>query len=366
MDKRSNPVGIGIIGCGMISTAYAKAIVTHHENLKIVAAYDTVLERTKEFVNKFGGQAFSSIKELLDVPEVELVVNLTIHTAHAEITRQALRAGKHVYSEKPLATSREDGNELVRMAKEKNLLLGCAPFAILGEAQQTLWKAVRDGMVGEVLEVTADMMDGRPEKKYLLNPIPFYSPGAGPMLDVGCYSLNVLTSIFGPIRAVMGMANIRIPERIIGTGPEKGKKFTVTTPDHITGLIEFANGIGGRISASFVVEKSIHTGIEIYGTLGTLRLDPCLWHFNTKVLFCSIGKGEWKKVPFISEPQSKFDWARGLLDMVESIHKNRPCRCDGQQANHILDVCFGILESAKNGCKVKMESSFESPNPVYT
>ena len=251
--RRNKPIGIGVVGCGMISIHYAKTILTHRSHLKIVGAYDMASERTKEFTRQFGGQVFQRMEELLRSSEVEIIVNLAVPAAHYQITRQALEAGKHVYTEKPLATNKEEGSELVKIAKERNLLLGCAPCVILGEAQQTLWKAVRDGMVGEVLEVTADMNNGRIERNYHSNPEPFYAPGVGPLLDSGCYPLSVLTSILGPVQAVRGAAGIRIPKRTIGTGPDKGKEFTVTTPDHVIGLLQFASGAGGRITASFVV-----------------------------------------------------------------------------------------------------------------
>ncbi len=361
--NKSNPVGIGIVGCGMISISYAKSIITHPEYLKIVGAYDIASERAKEFTKQFGGQVFQTMEELLDSPEVELIVNLTIQTAHYQMTQQALEAGKHVYSEKPLAIRREEGSELVRIAKERNLLLGCAPFVILGEAQQTLWKAVRDGMVGEVVEVIADMMHGRIERNYHPNPVPFYGPGAGPLLDVGCYPLSILTSILGPVRTVRGMAEIRIPERTIGIGPNKGKKFTVMTPDHVTGLLKFANGVGGRITASFVVEKTTHTGIEIHGTKGSLWI-ASPEAFDSEVRFCPIGE-DWQKVPFVSQPYHGIEWSRGPLDMAKAIRNNCPFHCTGEQANHILDLSLGILEAAEKGCEKSIESTFEPPKPVY-
>lgn len=361
---KSNSVGIGIVGCGDISGAYARSILTHPDDLKIVGVYDIVSNQAKEFVKQFGGYVFHNMEELLDSSQVELVVNLTTPNAHAKVTHQALEAGKHVYSEKPLATNRKEGLELIRIAKEANLLLGCSPFVILGEAQQTLWKVIREGMIGQVLEVTADVMHGRTESWHP-NPIPFYSSGVGPMIDVGCYPLSVLTSILGPVSSVQGMAKIRIPERIIATGPQRGKKFTVATPDHITGLLEFANGVGGRITASFVVGKSACSGIEMHGTKGSLRITSAT-AFDSEIKFCAIGEKKWHKIPFISEPYHGIEWSRGLLDIGDAIRNSRPVRCTGTQANHILDISLGILESSKSGCRKHIKTTFEPPNPVWT
>ena len=142
------------------------------------------------------------------------------------------------------------------------------------------------------------------------------------MLDVGCYPLNILTSILGPVRAVRGSAKITIPRRTIGSGDSKGKAFTVTTPDHVNGLLEFTNGIIGRLSTSFVVGQSIHTGIEMTGTLGTLRIESP-WEFNAKVSFYPIGENGWKTLPPVAHPFSGTEWSRGVLDMADAIRSGK-------------------------------------------
>ena len=361
--KKAEPVGIAFIGCGNIAGPYAVSVLTHPDRLRLVGVFDLIEERTKSFAQQHGCKAYGSMEELLASDDVELVVNLTIHTAHAEVTRRALVAGKHVHSEKPLATRRDDGNALVELAAKRNRLLGCSPFVILGEAQQTLWKAVREGMAGQLLCVSADMMHGRIESWHP-NPEPFYASGAGPMLDVGCYPLNVLTSILGPVRAVRGSAKITIPRRTIGSGTSKGKTFTVTTPDHLYGLLEFVNGAIGRLSTSFVVGQSIHTGLEITGTLGTLRIDSPV-DFNAQVSFCPIGENGWKILPPVAPPFRGVEWSRGVLDIADAIRNNRRPRCSGQQANHILDICLGILEASEKGSETRLSTTFEPPTPIY-
>jgi len=361
--RKSGPVGIAFIGCGNIAGPYAESVLTHPDKLRLVGVYDLIAERARSFALKCKCMAFGSMEELLTSRDVELVVNLTIHTAHAEVTRHALEAGKHVHSEKPLAIRRNDGNALVELATKRDILLGCSPFVILGEAQQTLWKAVRDGMAGQVLCVSADMMHDRIESWHP-NPAPFYAPGAGPMLDVGCYPLNVLTSIIGPVRAVRGSAKITIPNRIVGSGPDKGKTFAVTTPDHVNGLLEFENGAFGRLSTSFVVGQSIHKGIEITGMLGTLRIDSPV-DFDARVSFCPVGENEWKDLPPVAQPFRGVEWSRGVLDIADAIRNDRRPRCAGQQANHILDICLGILEASERGRDVSMTTTFELPVPIY-
>ena len=358
-----HPLRIGVAGCGNISGPYGKSIAEHPDELQLVGACDLAPDRATKFCDAYGGRPFADLDDMLGCAEVDAVINLTIHTAHGEVTRHILEAGKHVHSEKPLAVSREDAEVVVELAKARGLLLGCSPFVILGEAQQTLWKAVRDGMVGEVLEVIVEQMHGRIESWHP-NPGPFYGFGAGPLLDVGCYPLNVLTSIFGPVRAVRGAAAIRIPERTIAKGPLAGQTFEVTTPDHVTGLLEFDSGVGGRLSASFVVEMTTHKGVEVHGTKGSLFMSSPS-SFNAELKFAPIGQKEWEAVPLVAEPFAGVEWARNMLDMADALRNDRPLRCTGAQAYHILDVCLSILEAAETGGTKAVETRFDPPAPVY-
>ena len=351
------PLGIGFVGCGKIAGPYAQSARQHAERLTIVGAYDLAPGRAREFVGAHGGREFGSLEELLACPEVEAVVNLSIHTAHAEVTRRVLEAGKHVHSEKPLATKREEARGLVELAEKKKLLLGCSPFVILGEAQQTLWKAVREGMIGKPLEVVAHIMHGRIERRNP-NPVPFLSPGAGPMLDVGCYPLNVITSIFGPIRRVRGAsADVLIPERTIGAGPDQGKTFKVTTPDHVTGLLEFASGLACRLTASFTINTTTLPGIEVYGTEGSLTMANSFL-FNSEVKFRAVDGQEWKPLEFVAKPFAGVEWSRGLLDMADALRTGSPLHCTGRLAAHILDVCLSILEAAEEGKAMEIRMTF--------
>jgi predicted dehydrogenase len=293
--------------------------------------------------------------------EVEAVLNLTIHTAHAEVTRNPLDAGKHVHSEKPLATNRAEAAALLDLAERKGLLLGCSPFVILGEAQQTLWKAVRDGMIGQPLEAMGHSMHGRVERH---NPSAdaFLGPGAGPTLDVGCYPLNVLTSIFGPVRRVRGAsADILIPDRVFGAGPRQGQTFKVTVPDHATGLLEFATGLPGRLTASFTIDAATLPGIEIYGTEGSLTMAHS-YPFDAEVKFRGLDDKDWRPVPHVAPPSAGVDWSRGLVDMFDALRNGTPLHCTGQQALHILDICLTILESAEEGRAKSLTTTF-APSP---
>lgn len=358
------PLRIGIIGCGRIATPYATSMAKYPERLEVIGAFDLLPEAAAAFCEQHGGRVFESMAALLACDEIEMVLNLTIHTAHAQVTMAALEAGKHVHSEKPLATNREDGELLVALAAEKGLLLGCSPFVVLGEAQQTLWKAVRDGVMGEPYEVVANILHGRIERRNP-NPIPYLSPGAGPVLDVGVYPLNVATSIFGPVARVRGAAaHVVRPKRVIEEGPIAGTEFTVTTPDHVTALMEFEGGLPLRFSASFTVDDKDLPGICVYGAKGTLKMGVSFL-FNAPVTFRPEGADQAEPVPYVATPRPGVDWATGALDMQAALRTGSPLHCTGKQALHILDVCLSILEAGEEGRPQEVTSRFERPSPVY-
>lgn len=359
----TGPVGVGIAGCGNIAGPYASSLATRTDEVRLVGAFDPLPDRMQAFAEERGCRTCASLDELLADPEIEIVVNLTSHLAHAEVTRQALEAGKHVHSEKPLAKTREEGNQLVALASERSLCLGCSPFIALGEAQQTLWKVIRDGMIGKPLACYAEMNHSRIESWHP-DPGPFYGAGAGPLLDVGCYPLNVLTTVLGPVAKVTGLASTLLPERVIQSGPKEGEKFTVTAHDHATGILEFENGTVGRLTASFTVGKSSQTGVEIHGEKGGLYLSGI--GFNTPLQFCPIAEREWQDVPLVGDPFGGVEWSRGVADLADAVRTGRPPRCTGAQANHILDVCLSVLESSAQGHPVEVKSRFATPEPVYS
>ena len=353
----SGPVGVAFVGCGNIAGPYADTMKKHPDRLRTVGAYDLNPEVGKAFAEKHGCRLYASLDELLADQAAEMALNLTIHLAHAEVTQKLLRGGKHVHSEKPLAATREDARACVELAAEKGLLLSCSPFVILGEAQQTLKKAVGDGVVGEVREVYAEMNWSRIEFWHPA-PAPFYGRGAGPLFDVGCYPLSVLIQIFGSVAAVRAMGGVRLRERTIASGPNAGQTFEATNPDHTCVLMEFTSGVHGRLTASFFAVKSAQAGIEVHGTAGSMRLDSVVG-FNSRLDICRPGEREWSPMPLIGEPYPGVEWARGPLDVASALRNGTPLTCPGTAALHVVDITLSALEAGETGRTVKVESQFE-------
>jgi predicted dehydrogenase len=356
------PLRVAIVGCGNISGAYGSSLITKPDLVKIMGAYDVITDQARAFVNNYGGNVYEKFEDVISDPEVELVINLTSHHAHATVSSAALSAGKHVHSEKPLATKREDGKKLLELAEKNKVRLSCSPFTFLGEAQQTVRKAIHDGIIGKPLMVYAEMNWSWIELWHP-NPEGFHQPGAGPMLDVGVYPLSILTAILGPVVKALGYAEILLPERTVGSGPKAGTKFDVTTPDQVIGILTFASGCKARITTNFF-GFSKQGGIEFHGEKGSLILDSAV-DFKSGISVRNIGDNDWQPVPYVLEPFGGVEWGRAVFELAESVRKGTPQRCTGKQAYHVLDICLSILDSAEKGCAVPVESTFMPPPPRY-
>lgn len=354
------PARIAFVGCGNIANAYANSLKTRPELVSIHGATDLAPGRAAEFVQKHGGKVYDSYEALLADPGVDIVLNLTIHQVHFKISKQALLAGKHVWSEKPLTGLPKEAHELVALAKKKKLRLGSSPMTFMGEAQQTAWRLIREGRLGKVRMAYAEMNWGRIEAWHP-DPGAFFQQGAGPLFDVGVYPLTVFTTIFGPVKKVQGIAYELLPDRASSTG----KKFTIGTPDWVLGMLHFAGGVTARLTTSFYSRtKEQQATMEFHGDKAFMHLASS-HNFDVGVSILDVGGNEWTPAPLVREPYKGVEWGRGLFDMVESIRDGRPQRATGDQAAHVVEICHSVLASAAKGGKVlPIKSRFKQPVPM--
>ena len=355
--------GIGIVGCGVIAAAYAGWMRdAYPDRLQALACYDVDPGRCAAFAQRFGLAPEPSLQALLARPDVELVLNLTNPQAHAEVTLAALAAGRHVYSEKPLALRLADADRIVEEAQRRGLRVAGAPSVMLGAPQRTTWRLAGEGRLGTVHEVFMNALTAGHE---LWHPSPryYYQEGAGPLLDLGVYPLTVATTILGPIRRVWGQAGIAIPERSIHTGAGKGTRFPVEVPDRVTALVAFEGGATGTLHASFAVAGSTAPAFELHGTEASLWLED--WqNFGTKVRIRPRGGSGWEEVA-LPGPAAAPNWSRSVVDLTDAVREGRPARCSAEHARHVLEVMLGILASAeRGGAPVDIERSFPAPQPL--
>jgi len=233
--EQVTPLRIGIIGCGHIVSAYL-ATLPRLDALRLVAVADLDPARAEAVAARVEGVRALSVDELLADREVDLVINLTIPAAHAEVALRAIAAGKDIYGEKPLAADTASATEVLAAAAAAGRTVGCAPDTVLGTGLQTARKAIDDGLIGRPLSATATMTTPGHERWHP-NPDFYYQPGGGPLLDMGPYYVSALVNLLGPVTSVVGAASRLRTERTIGSGPRAGETVPVATDTHVTGVL---------------------------------------------------------------------------------------------------------------------------------
>ena len=348
------PLGLGIVGTGNIAGPYARDILTHPQ-IRLAAATDLDAAKAEAFGAEHGCPIHGSLDELLADPSVDIVVNLSIHHAHYEVTKHALEAGRHVYSEKPMALRASEAQELVALAASRGLRLGCSPSTFLGEAQQTAAALIRDGRLGQVRAVYAEVNHGRIEAWHPA-PVPFFDVGV--MVDVGVYPLTIVTSILGPARSVRAWGWELMPDRTtVG-----GTPFRIGSPDLIVAAIELDDGAVMRLTSSFYIGEPAKNGegIEFHGDDASLALG----NFEKADATVELGSyGEsYEPVAPARPPFRGTAWARGVADMADAIAEGRPHRASAEQAAHVVEILEGAAASmAEGGRRVDIRSSFSPP-----
>lgn len=362
-------LGVGVIGCGNISAAYLR-LAKLFRTIEVKAVADINMEVAKARAAEFGVEA-QTVKDLLANPDIAIVVNLTIPAVHHKVSRQILEAGKHVYSEKPLALSLADAKDLQKLAAKKKLKVACAPDTFLGGAHQQARKVIDDGMIGKVTSGTAHMM-GHGMEHWHPNPDFYYHKGGGPMLDMGPYYITNLINLLGPVKRVAALAGTARKRRPISSAPRKGEMIAVKTPTSYHALLEFASGAQVTLSTSWDVFAHRHGNMELYGTEGALFLPDPNWFGGD--LFIAGTDTVVKPLAAWDHPFGKTndtvhgDHANyrtaGLADMADAIMAKRDVRCGIERPLHALDVMLSIMKSGETGRFVGLKSTCTRPRPL--
>jgi predicted dehydrogenase len=355
--NRAGPVGIGIVGAGVISDTYLENL-TSFPDTTVHAIGDLRPDAARTKAAEYGIPTSGDARAVFGHPDVEIVVNLTIPAAHAEVSERAIAAGKHVWSEKPLALDPASGRAVIEAATTAAVRVGCAPDTFLGPGLQTVRRLVDDGAIGEPLTALALLQSPGPDAWHP-NPAFLFQNGGGPLLDIGPYYLTALIQVLGPIGAVAALTSTARAERTIGKGPRAGETFHVTVPSHVGALLRFAGGASAQAIFSFdsALPRIL---LELTGRDGTIILpDPN--NFDGKIQLRRRGSARTETVARTESVSSR---GTGVLDMARAIRENRPHRADGALAFHVLDVMAAIGESAATGRFVAVESSVVVPPPL--
>lgn len=358
--KEFKPVKVGVIGCGMISGIYLTNMINRYNALEVVGCSDIKPERSKAQAEKFGIKQMTN-EEIWADPEIEIVVNLTYHTSHYEVSKKSMEAGKHVYSEKMMAVELWEGEDLLRIAKEHSVYYCGGPDTYLGAGLQTARQIYDSGMLGKAVAANITLVRGYHHERYRTDPERRFAfcPGGGIIFDMGCYYIMGLINLLGPAKRVCGFSQIRDPHSRVymnPKNPEYGKVMDIETTNNLGGTIEFANG---AICNILTTSESIdYNNYMLYCTEGQMSMgDPNMY-------------GE---IPVVSTKASKnipmplthayTDNSRGLgvCDLAYALRNHREPRCSGERAYHMFEIAHGIMKSGETNEIYQMKSTCERP-----
>lgn len=354
---------IGVIGAGMISRVYLKTCTERFAHiLDVRAVADMVPELARKRAEEFAVPRVCTVDEMLADPDIDIVLNLTAPAAHAPLNLRALRAGKHVYTEKPFALTRAEADEVLNLAESGGLLVGCAPDTFLGAGIQTCIKLIDDGWIGQPYAANAAIIMGHAADGLHPNFQNFLKLGGDPLLDMGPYYLTALIAMLGPVRRVTGSAQQLLTEATVRNpaSPAYGRTAPVEAPTHVTAVLDFQNGAVASLQAA---KESFGYAprLEIFGTEGNLTAtDPNMFGGTVTV---TSRHGGTREVP-LSHPYAEEGRGMGIADMAFALQAGRPHRASGRLARHVLDIALGIFESSARESHVHLESTVDRPAPL--
>lgn len=331
---------VGVVGCGIIAKRYV-ADSGAFPSWRPVACTDLDPAAAEAFAEEFDLRN-ETFDELIADPEVDLVLNLTPPRAHAPLVTAALEAGKHAYTEKPLGATVAEGRELVALAERLGLRLGCAPDTFLGSVYETGRRLIDEGAIGTPLGANATMLVGGPDAWHP-NAEMFYRAGGGPVLDIAPYYLTALVSLLGPVAAVAGFSSTPTTERVLGAGPRAGQTVTVEVPTHVSAALRHEGGALTTLTVSFEARDQYLSGLEIYGTEGSL-LFPDANAFGGELLLRRNRAEENVDVESLGDQEAR---GLGIEELALALQEDRPQRASGELALHVLETAAAIVDAAE-------------------
>ena len=371
----NDPLKIGLLGAGMIATSPPGYLPNLHKipaKATLVAVADPVVERARSVASQYGASAsYASLEEMLERSDVDVVVNLTPIPAHGSATLQALRAGKHVISEKPLATNLDDADAIVELARAKGLTVVCAPPNMLYPTRRELKRLIAEQAIGKVCFARVRSSHGGPASgAWPMDPTWFYQQGSGPLFDMGVYGIHDITGLLGPARRVVAFSGITEAVRTVRGGPFKGKKIEVTEDDNTLLMLDFGDATYAVVDGTFNVNAAKSPLIEIFGREGTINVPDFLWVRDPSVppfelfrLDAAPGVDGWitPRAQALQMEQRRFDeLARTAVieHLVDCVRSGERPILSADHARHALEIMLGAKESARSGRAIDLRTTF--------
>jgi predicted dehydrogenase len=370
-------VKLGILGAGMIATfdyGYLPNVPVLADKLEVAAIADMAYDAAQAVAGRFGiRHAYDSLDAMLAEAPIDAVLNLTPIPVHAQTSLTILRAGKHLATEKPLATTLEDGREIVNLARERDLTVVCSPPQLLYPSRREARRLVREGAIGRVAFARVRSSHNGPAARgWPADPTWFYEKGSGPLYDMGVYGLHEITGILGPAKRVSAFAGITDEQRVVRGGPFHGKTIDVTADDNVLVMLDFGDSCFAVVDATFNVSASKSPKIEIFGRKGTINVNldwsefgdvPPLEVFSEEAV---SGLGGWITPTFeeIDADRRRTDslaQAVVLDHLADCILGGKRPVLSAEHALHVLEIMLKAEESARTGQAVELTTTFEAP-----
>ncbi|NER78831.1 MAG: Gfo/Idh/MocA family oxidoreductase [Leptolyngbya sp. SIO1D8] len=371
-------MNIAIVGCGFVADYYLKTL-QNYPSLNLLGITDRLPERIQNSSVYHKAPIYKSLQEILEDPQVDIVLNLTNPSSHFEVSKACLEAGKHVYSEKPLSINFDEAKTLVNLAKSLGLQIVSAPCNLLSETAQTLWKALRENVIGQVRLVYAEMDDGMVHKM----PYKKWKSESGiswPYKDefeVGCtlehagYYVSWLAAFFGPAKSITAFSSCLISDK------ETDIPLDVHSPDFSVACIQFQSGVVARLTCGIVAPHDHQ--LTIVGDKGLLCTQDC-WYYRSPVysrrritLRRKTFISPWRKrYPLVNPGKAQFgsrgaqqmDFCRGVFELAQAIQEQHICRLSPQFSLHVNEIVLAIQNALVDSKTYYLQTEFDPIPPM--
>lgn len=371
---------VGIVGSGVISRTYLADIQTFYRDLEVVACADIEIALAQKLASEFNIPKAYVTEDMLNDPDIDIVINLTPPQFHVAVDRQIIRAGKHLFSEKPFAPTLQEAKEVLALAEEASVRVGCAPDTFLASGLQSIRYYLDAGIIGKPFFVTANMTTFGVETWHP-NPATYYRMGSGPIMEMAPYYLAAIVSLLGPIESMAAFAAKPSDTRRVYVGPKTGTDIPAETPTHYTAILRLKSGVVVNLNVSFDIYKSNLPMFEIYGDGGTLAYPdpnfgggtPSVYRKEqyTDVIYQDNEASRARSERFYELPElfpRVKDYSRGIgvLDLANAIDSGTENRTNGSFILHITEAMEGLIRSSETEELYRMTTTCQRPRPIAT
>lgn len=357
---------VAVIGCGFFANVQYLPNIEKEAYAECVAAVDIIEERAAKACEEYGiANHYKNVYELIESCDFDIAIDAASIQAHHEINTAILKAGKHLISQKPAAPSVEMLTEQIELAKKNNVKFVCAPIHPMRYDLNIAKQLMADGTIGDAYYAKCNMSHGGPEYFQFRDADPtwFFEEGAGALVDMGVHGLQIITSIFGPAKAISCMAKVTTPVREVRSGAFDGKKIkTDILPDQYVITLDYGDGKMALVDTGFSQKASKAPQLEIFGERGTISFTkPYMTNPEPEVYMDCPEKGirGWiTPEAWVKPPKKLISQCCCLADIIDAAENDREPVLKPEHARHVLEIMCKIPEAVKTGRTIKLETTF--------